>query len=419
MKMKKILIFFFFSIGIFAQTNIKVMSYNLMHFPGTLVENPDTGEYMSREIVLKPILESYQPDLFMVCELGSDYGSQLILNQAMNTLNGNYARAIFVANHSTTDTSLQQTVFYNQNKLTLQYQDEITTNYRDINHYNFRLNTAQDIQLEVFVAHLKSSTGSSNQQERLNMVQQFTNFLQNIPNNHYVIIGGDFNLYTALEPAYTELLDPTNAIVMKDPIDTFGVWGSNSSFAAVHTQSPLVSNSQFVTSGGSWDGVTGGLDDRFDFVLVSENMMSNGNLYYLTGSYHAYGNNGNCYNSYIADPNCSGTYSQELRDLLLNMSDHLPVVLELETPYTLHTESFINHLTVNILGSNMVENELLLEIPESSLSHQLMLYNTLGQELLKLNLTQKNLKIDTSNLEQGMYFLRIENSKNVQKIIKV
>ena len=47
-----------------------------------------------------------------------------------------------------------------------------------------------------------------------------------------------------------------------DPIDRIGNWHNNSSFSDVHTQSPRTA--QF---GG---GASGGMDDRFDFILFSK-----------------------------------------------------------------------------------------------------------------------------------------------------
>ena len=43
------------------------------------------------------------------------------------------------------------------------------------------------------------------------------------------------------------------------------------------------------------------------------------------------GNNANCFNLNISDETCTGEYSQTLRNQLYSMSDHLPVIMKLET----------------------------------------------------------------------------------------
>jgi len=311
---------------IFSQTQIKVMSYNLLDFPQAPPDN--------RENILKSILSNIQPDIFMVCELQTETGANTILNTSLQTTDNRYARAVFVNNRSTTYHNLQQLVFYNTQKLLLTGQSEIITSLRDINHYNFTLKTenmiANPIYLDVFVAHLKSSTGSSNENKRLDMVLDFTTSLASIPSNHFVIFGGDFNLYKNTEPAYQELLDITNAIVLVDPLNRPGNWHSNSTFKDIHTQSTR--NSSFTDGLGNFFGAGGNLDDRFDFILMSKNLENNTNLHYVSGSYKSFGNNGNCFDKSINNINCTGVFSQEIRDNLYNMSDHLPVVMELETP---------------------------------------------------------------------------------------
>src|SRR5690606_29722291 len=109
-----------------------------------------------------------------------------------------YARAVFVADLTDTADPLQTMVFYNQRKLTLVGQQTLPTVYRDINQYSFQLNvdTNDPINLEVFVAHLKSSTGPANRQMRFDMVEAVTQQLQNLTQpNTYVLFAGDFNFY--------------------------------------------------------------------------------------------------------------------------------------------------------------------------------------------------------------------------------
>src|SRR5690606_22922015 len=147
---------------------------------------------------------------------------------------------------------------------TLVNQQTLSTVYRDINHYSFALNVEANnrIYLEVFVAHLKSSTGPTNRQMRCDMVEQVTQELQNLTQpDTYVLFSGHFNFYNSAEIGYQQILDPANAIVMTDPINAAGSWQDNASLSYLHTQSTRFSNAGF--GGGANAGASGGLDDRF------------------------------------------------------------------------------------------------------------------------------------------------------------
>ncbi len=411
--MKNIILTYLFFIGFLyavnAQETINVMFYNLLEFPDAPPSN--------RSTILKTIVDDYNPDLFMVCELKSEEGATAILNTSLQTSDNRYLKANFVSNQSNSQTDLQQLVFYNSKKLILENQDLINTGIRDINHYLFKLNTtvSTPVYLDVFVAHLKSSQGSTNEQKRLNMVLDFTSTLATIPSNHFVMIAGDFNLYTAQEDAYQELLDPTNAIVLKDPINRPGKWHLNSNFQDIHTQSTRKSNVAFDGFGAGGD-----LDDRFDFILISKNLENSSILKYVTNSYKAYGNNGNCYNKSINDPTCNGTeYNTSVRDALYNMSDHLPVVLQLETSQALSvgennfTKSYIQFATGNLISDNIR-----LIIDSSIINYKMDVYNSMGQKIKTIILDKNNKTIDVTYLPAGVYYIKLQNANSALKFIK-
>ncbi|MCF6213204.1 MAG: T9SS type A sorting domain-containing protein [Flavobacteriaceae bacterium] len=415
--MKKIPLFLslFFSLALLSQTQLKVMSYNLLDFP-KLLPNP-------RENYLKSILDAIQPDIFMVCELQTEAGADLILNTSLQTTDNRYARAAFIGNQSSSYQGIQQLVFYNSHKLLLTAQSEVVTSIRDINHYTFKLKTVNmatnPLFLEVFVAHLKSSQGYESQ--RASMVQDFTSALGSIPSNHFVLIGGDFNLYTNTELAYQELLDNTNAVVLVDPINHPGSWHNNSIFTDIHTQSTHTSS--FYFDGSNNYGAGGGLDDRFDFILMSKNLQTSSDLYYVTDSYLAYGNNANCFNKSINDTSCSGTFSQTIRDNLYNMSDHLPVVMTLETPEsTLAVKNQNLVAPVVFRRGNLIKDWLELQLNTNIEVANLKVYNQIGQVVLnKFITTSKTLKYNIKHLKPGVYYIKIDNLKSVKplKFIKL
>ena len=390
---------FFVSLGVFAQGTIKTMFYNVLEFPSASPAN--------RGLALKNILSEYNPDIFMACEIESLEGANIIRDVSFNSDNYEFERAPYSANQSS-DSPLQQVVYYRRNMFTLENFSTIVTNTRDINRYVLQLNTANGtsdpVRIYIYVAHLKSSEGTANELERLDMVSRFTADLATIPENSFVLFSGDLNLYSATEPAYQELLDATNAIVMRDPINTPGDWHNNDTFAGVHTQSTRISSGAFGAGAG------GGMDDRFDFILISENMISNPKLRYVENSYKSYGNNGNCYDMDVNDPFCAGVFGQELRNNLYSMSDHLPVVMQLQTNQEIvlgGTDFAITETGIK-LKSTVVTNEItLLSTQTLSPDFRFAIYNTLGQKVLEWNENpSQEISVPISTLTNGVYYIK-------------
>ncbi|MCH7679100.1 T9SS type A sorting domain-containing protein, partial [candidate division KSB1 bacterium] len=75
-------------------------------------------------------------------------------------------------------------------------------------------------------------------------------------------------------------------------------------------------------------GSTGGLDDRFDFILSSQSIIDQGGIDYVEDSYWAYGNDGEHFNVAIIDTPYA--ISLEIAFALHDVSDHLPVVAEFD-----------------------------------------------------------------------------------------
>jgi len=405
-----ILFFLFIFQGFYAQETIKTMFYNVFNYPSAPTPN--------RAQILSDILDEFQPDIFMVCEVESEFGADDILNNALNNNGLIYERAPFTPNQSS-GSELQQMVYFKSSKFSLETTDVIVNTVRDINRFQLKLMTedhdTNPLYIDLYVAHLKSSTGTANQQTRLQMVQAFTSTLNDLDPNSYVIFAGDLNLYTASEPAYQELLNPDNPITFTDPLDAPGSWQDNPNFAYLHTQSTRLSNAGF---GG---GAGAGLDDRFDFILISENILNSPELKYIDDTYKAFGNNGNCLNNRIDSPDCDGEYSFELRNNLYWMSDHLPVIMELETDRV-----FLTNPTVSIPDlitfpkGNLADTYLTVQV-HSSIQEQagFKIYNILGQKMAEIQ--SNNLgeyTIDVAGFTKGIYYLNSTANNTTYKFIK-
>ena len=302
-RMIYVVIALLYSMFLQSQDTAKIMFYNLLDFP----EAPPAN----RELILRDIIDEVQPDVFMVAELQDQNGADLILNQALNDDNSDFVSAPFVLDTSGNGGSIQQLLFYNTKKFSLELTDIIQTSLRDINRYQLKALTSQSqtnpILIDFFVAHFKASQGSFNEQIRFDMALDFTNYINtNLDTDDNVIFAGDFNFYSANESGFQQLFIGNTIIPMNDPVNQLGDWHVESSFSSVHTQSTRESNNFFDDFGAG-----GGLDDRFDFIFVSGNILDDSHeVNYITDSYQTFGNNGNCFNEDISDTSCFGDFSQ-------------------------------------------------------------------------------------------------------------
>ncbi|NNK73380.1 MAG: hypothetical protein HKO94_09345, partial [Flavobacteriaceae bacterium] len=76
---------------VISQETFKIMFYNVLNFP-------DQGP-VNRIDNLAYILQDYQPDIFMICELNNEQGANDILG-VLQTLKPSYSKANFVLNTS-------------------------------------------------------------------------------------------------------------------------------------------------------------------------------------------------------------------------------------------------------------------------------------------------------------------------------
>jgi hypothetical protein len=317
--MKKTITLFFSIVillnGLSAQENLRIMNYNLLFFPSS---NPTKHRH------LKTIIDYYQPDVLAVNELENFAGSNLLLDSALNVETARYAPCVFFPN-----TNISNFLYYNTEKLAFHSQQILYTLPRNTNIYQlYYKNQDFDVYpdtifMRFMVVHYKSSQGNENVIQRLNQSLTIRNYLDNLTHVSNTFLLGDFNMYTSTESGYQALLADGKGKLI-DPINRPGNWSDNAGFADIHTQS---------TRTISFDnGVTGGLDDRFDFNLVTPDVMTGWNgLKYVNGSYEAVGNDGLHFNKSLIAAPVNTAAPENIIQALYFMSDHLPVMLEVET----------------------------------------------------------------------------------------
>ncbi len=291
-------------ISLTAQNQVTVMTYNLLNYPELNT---------SRDDDFKKVIDAANPDLLVAQEMKYDWAVNTFLR---NVLNDTYAAGDFIDGYDT-----DNVLYYKKDLFTFVSNVRIDTDLRDINQFTV-VNKITEDTLLIYSVHLKASSGSDNEQKRLAEVNELRKVTDALPEDARYIVAGDFNFYSYEEPAFQRLLDQSANGYVLDPINRIGVWHNNSNYADVHTQSTRTDSRP---DGGS----TGGLDDRFDFILISEGIKQAGGIDYVEGSYQSYGNDGNHFNKSINDGTNSAV-GQEIADALHDASDHLPVIAVLD-----------------------------------------------------------------------------------------
>lgn len=152
-----------------------------------------------------------------------------------------------------------------------------------------------------------------------------------------ILYTGDFNIYGSNESMWSTLTAPGNG-QGADPLNRPGTpFWSGAAFADLHTQSPVVSADQYFSG-----QVGGGLDDRFDWQLVTPPVLSGRGFSYITGTYRSFGNTGHTYNSNLSAaggqwllpyfPTYTLAQVNNVISRLERVSDHIPVVADYRIP---------------------------------------------------------------------------------------
>ena len=369
--MKLILKFLFTAIIVinvsYSQSQHIIMSYNLLNYPGsdTTTRNPH----------FRTIFSNIQPDILVVQEMNSIAGVNGFLTNVLNKASSGYSAGAFLDGPDT-----DNAIFYRNSVFSFISNIPIETALRDINEFKLVHNLSGDT-LRIYSVHLKASSGAANEQLRaaeVDSLRKRTNSLA--PGTNFMVVG-DYNIYSSNESAYQKLSNQNSSGYFVDIFTLTGSW-NQSQYSAYHTQSPRLR--QF---GG---GATGGMDDRFDMMLMSQTIIDQGGITYNPDSYTVYGNDGNHYNDSINRPPNSAV-GQVIANSLHYASDHLPVYATFNfntsfvelTSFTALIEGFYN-------GSTMIPDTVIIELRNATFPYALVdqakiLLNDSGQGTGKFN----------------------------------
>ncbi|MBP8040858.1 MAG: T9SS type A sorting domain-containing protein [Bacteroidales bacterium] len=407
----------------YAQDTIRVMQYNLMYYYRnstycTSANNPTA----TKDVCLKKITKYIKPDIFTANEVNPVTAThQHVLDNILNTDGVTHYKRGAMSNNAGSD--LSNAMFYNSDKLVLKSQNNIYTSVRDINIYNFyykawNIATTDTAYLTCIVVHLKAGSTPSDSATRISQSNTVMNYLNTLNKKANYLLMGDFNTRTADEQCFQNFINHPNVnIRFYDPKNMIGNWNNNQFYSSVHTQST------HTTSDGCFS--TGGMDDRFDFILQSE-FIKNGtdHIRYVNGSYQAFGNDGNHRNDAI-NYGTNNSAPSEIIDALYDMSDHLPVVMNLYVDQTAVGISESEASSLGISFTNPVEDILRFSLSPAPYSRlEISISNLLGQTVYHSEQAtdyNNTYEIPVQFLTKGFYLLRISDGTSkmaVRKFVK-
>lgn len=301
--MLRLLALLFVVTGAAAQpTTLRIATYNLLKYP-----NSDST---LRNAALRTVVGAMQPHVLVAQEIESPNSVRLFGDDVLDrALDGRFAAAPFVDVSSDTEGAF----FYDTTRVTYLGMHIVHTELRGIFGYRFAVNGTTDT-VWIFTVHLRASDSQADAAQRAREAQQLRAHLDTATAGRHVVVAGDFNVYRSSEPALGVLMSEEGNAEARliDPLASVGDWHANPDFASIHTQSPRVRS-----FGG---GITGGLDDRFDLILISTSLSS----IIDRGTYTAFGNDGQHLNDSINEPP-NLAVPDSVAQALHDGSDHLPV----------------------------------------------------------------------------------------------
>lgn len=424
--LKKITFFFavIVSLNLNAQVfdSVKVMAYNLLNYGNnTSFCTAANNGITAKNAHLKTIVQHVKPDVLMCNELGlSVSNSASILNNALNADGVNTWERVVCSN--TVGSSLLNGFFFNKEKFSFYRQRNVSKDtansnlVRDMDVISLFYNEPQlaigadTIFMHFVITHLKAGNTSADEVDRGKMTRALMKFLANNNYQGNIIIGGDFNLYRSTETAYQDLVNfwenpNIRFFDIINPNKTTQVWTNNANFSNFHTQSTT-------NSSGCFSG--GGMDDRFDFILIS-NDIKNGTkgVAAKLNSYRALGQDGIRFNNSIDVPTNTSQPANVIA-ALKGLSDHIPVYLELKIERTTLSVK-TNNQTLQWNYQNPINENLKIWIENAENEvYELQAFDLMGKLVWnkkEIQTHQNQINENIASLAPGTYVFLLTNSK--------
>ena len=412
-----------------AQDTLTVMQYNLLYYGNynsgyaSCFETNNNTQLKDEHI--RTILDYVKPDILTVNEFGATDALQSdFLRHNLNINGADYWRSDNRINLA--GSNIINHIFYDSRKVGLKRHVALRTQPRDTDVYELYLNTpaiaaSDTTRLVCIVAHLKAGNTASDRNRRFEQLQTTMYYVSQHYAKDNVLIMGDFNLYGASENGYkilTQTYTDPDAL-FKDPlyeVGGVGEWNYNSQFAPYHTQATHRDNEECFSSGG--------LDDRFDFIMMSyEIAYSYDHMRYVRNSFKAVGNDGKHFNKSV-NQGTNTSVPVEVANALYGCSDHLPVTMKIFTDVSVGVdESEMPSMEASIAPNPASGVAKVSFFNPSAGVVQFELFSLQGQLLKRhsehfVNGAQQ-VELDLQDVPEGFYLLRIRHQKGWGQTIKI
>ncbi len=233
-----------------------------------------------------------------------------------------------------------------------------------------------DADLYIFNSHFEAGDEVEDLAGRETEARQIRSYIDNNNlGNRNVIVAGDLNVDSNFESSgiaefggrsALQILAASGSGRVLDPLFPNGERVDFQIYNAGVTNTPFgVDLAPFLTqspSGGAGPLIGGGIDDRFDFILQSDEVLDGEGVASINGSLRTFGNNGSTGNDQINDGNTiringlnTFTTAQVL-DALESASDHLPVVMDFQVPSVLEA-MLVDTIPAEVTQGDFVELE--------------------------------------------------------------
>jgi hypothetical protein len=429
MKRKIYLIIIIACTALFAQAQdiITVMQYNLLYYGNYNSGYADCFETNNntqlKDECIRTLVDYVKPDIFTVCEFGATQQLQNdFLRHNLNINGASYWQSDNIINYA--GSNIINHIFFDSRKMGLKRHVALRTNPRDTDIYELYLKTpglaaGDTIKLVCIVAHPKAGMGYES--DRRALMQKAMDYVNQYYPSDNVLIMGDFNMYGASESGYRLLTQTYSnpSICFMDPLSFVGgvgEWNNNALFAPFHTQSTRSYSDECFSSGG--------LDDRFDFILMADEIaFSYNHMRYVQGSYHAVGNDGQHFNNSV-NQGYNSAVPAEVAEALFNGSDHLPVTMKIAVDVHLGVEDHKAQSLYATVAPNPASDRAAVSFFNPSKGQvEFELYSLQGQllqhEAAAFGEGSQQYELSFHDLTKGFYLLRVVHSDGWNQTIKL